>query len=321
MIDGQAPHRVVVIAMPGLGPLDFGIALYSFGFAPYELVVCGEGPVEEVLAKSVVVPSAGLEALETADTVIVPGHSPATRRPSDNVIAGLRGARARGARIASISTGTFTLGYAGLLDGHQATTHWMHLESLAETFPKADIRQDVLYVVSGQLYTSAGAASGIDMFLKMVRSDLGAAVANQRRRRLVAPPPRSGDQQQFYETFVPHPDEEPVLATRAWSLARLDEPLTLAQLAARANMSTRNFSRRFVAEIGETPMKWLRNARIDYACELLESTDQNISDVARRCGLGTRANFGRIFAQYVGVHPSEYRVMHRPSLNSPSRSP
>jgi transcriptional regulator GlxA family with amidase domain len=314
MIDDRASHRVAVLAVPGLGPLDFGIALYSFGFAPYELVVCGEAPVEEVLAKSLVVPTQGLEALDAADTVIVPGHSPTTLRPSDNVVAALRRARDGGARIASISTGAFTLGHAGLLDGHQATTHWMHVDSLATTFPNVDVRRDVLYVISSQLYTCAGAAAGIDMFLHMVRTDLGAAVANQRRRRLVAPPPRSSDERQFFETFVPHPDEEPVLATRSWSLAHLHEPLTLASMAARANMSTRNFSRRFVAETGDTPMKWLQTARIDYARELLESTDYNIADIAVRCGLGTRANFRRIFIQYVGISPREYRFMHRTPL-------
>lgn len=307
---------MVVVALPELGALDFGVALYSFGFEPYELLVCGEGPVEEVLAKSTVVPTHGLDALDTADTVIVPGCSPTSLRPSDNVVAGLRSARDRGARIASISTGSFALGYAGLLDGYQATTHWLHLDSLAATFPAADVRRDVLYVISGQLYTSAGAASGIDMFLNMVRSDLGAAVANQRRRRLVAPPPRSGEERQFFETVVPHPDEAPVLSTRAWSLGRLHEPLTLAQMAAYANMSTRNFSRRFTAETGETPMKWLQMARINCARELLESTDKNVADVARRCGLGTRANFRRIFIQYVGVSPSEYRFAHRTSRDT-----
>lgn len=313
MIDARVPHRVAVVAVPGLGPLDFGIALYSFGFAPYKLLVCGEAPVEEVLARSLVVPTAGLDALDTADTVIVPGHSPTSLRPSGNLVTSLRRARDLGARIASISTGAFTLGYAGLLDGHPATTHWMHLDSLAEAFPAADVRRDALYVTSGQLHTCAGAASGIDMFLNMVRCDLGAAVANQRRRRLVAPPPRSGDEPQFFETLVPHPDEELVLATRAWSLARLHEPLTVAQMAARANMSTRNFSRRFTAETGDTPMKWLQTARIDYARELLESTNRNVMDIARRCGLGTRANFRRIFIQHVGVSPNEYRFAHRAS--------
>jgi transcriptional regulator GlxA family with amidase domain len=308
VIDDRVAHRVAVVIGPGFGPIDFGVAIYSFGFAPYEPVVCGEVPVTETLGGSTIVPAAGLEALQSADTVIVPGYpDPTQSRPSESLVAGLRRAYERGARIASISTGAFALGYAGVLDGHQVTTHWMHLDSLADEFPRADVRRGVLYLSSGQIYTCAGAASGIDMFLHMIRDDLGAAVANQRRRRLVAAPLRGGDQRQVFEDFIPHPDEEAVSAVCAWSLDRLEEPLTLAQFAAEANMSTRNFSRRFIAETGQTPMKWLQAVRVDYARELLETTDKSIDDIARRCGLGTRVNFRRIFTNVVGLGPSQYR--------------
>jgi transcriptional regulator GlxA family with amidase domain len=311
VISPDMPHNVVVVAMPGWGPLDFGIALYSFGFAPYRLTVCGEAPAQELLAHSVLTPTVGLEALHDADTVIVPGYNPTENHPpSSAILRALRGAYDRGARIVSNSTAAFTLGYAGLLDGREVTTHWLHLDELAEAFPRCVVRREVIYITDGQLSSSAGGAAGIDLFLDMIRTDLGAAVANQRRRRLIAAPLRAGEQRQYFELETPHPTEDAVLAVRAWSLNRLEEQLTLADMAAQANMSIRNFSRRFTAETGNTPMKWLQAARIDYARELLETTDKNITEIARRVGMGSRANFRRIFVTHVGVAPNDYRTLH-----------
>jgi transcriptional regulator GlxA family with amidase domain len=312
MISTSSTHRVAVVAMPGLLTLDFAIPIHAFDCPPYELVVCGEGASREAQAGATISPAAGLEATETADTVIVPGYRPPTERPSDKVVAALREAHHRGARIASICTGAFTLGYAGLLDHREATTHWMYLDTFAAEFPDVVVRRDVLYLAQGQVCTSAGVAAGIDLCLQMIRSDLGAAVANQRGRMLVAAPHRTGDQRQFVEHFLPDPRGTLVADTRTWGLQRLAEPLTLADMARHANMSTRNFSRRFIAETGAPPMRWLRIARVDRARELLESTDQNVEQIARQVGLGTRANFRRIFTGFVGVGPREYRQLYRP---------
>lgn len=306
-----AAHQVAVLAMPGVLALDFGIPIHAFDFEAYHVVVCGEGPVEDAQAHTTINPPAGLEALNTADTVIVPGYMPPTRPPSETVIKGLQSAYRRGARVASICVGAFALGYAGLLDGREATTHWLHLAALTAEFPHARVRGDVLFISDGPVHTSAGVAAGIDLCLSMIRSDLGTAAANQRGRIMVAAPHRSGDQRQFIEHFVPHPRGDVVSATRAWILAHLDKPLTLADMAAHAHMSTRNFSRRFIAETGITPKKWLQVARIDHARELLETTDENVELVARRAGLGTTANFRRIFAQHVGTNPHQYRKLYR----------
>lgn len=311
MIDANTTHRVAVVAMPGLLPLDFGIPLHAFDFSPYEVSVCGEGSAAEPQGGSLIIPSVGLTAVEDADTVIVPGYRPPTERPSKEVVAALCNAHDRGARIASICTGAFALGYAGLLDHREATTHWMYLDTFTEEFPDVVVRSDVLYLEDGQVCTSAGVASGIDLCLQMIRSDLGATVANQRGRMLVAAPHRTGDQRQFVEHFLPRSRGSLVAATRSWSLAHLSEPLTLASMAKHANMSTRNFSRRFIAETGTPPMRWLRAARVDRARELLESADQNIEQIARQVGLGTRANFRRIFTDFVGIGPKEYRQMYR----------
>jgi transcriptional regulator GlxA family with amidase domain len=304
------PHRIAVIAPPGLLPLDFGIPVHAFDFESYEVTVCGEGPVEDAQGHTTIVPPADLNAAELADTVIVPGYFPVARRPSQALIDQLRNAHARGARVASICVGAFALGYAGLLDNRQATTHWMHLDTLAAAFPNARVRSDVLYITDDRVCTSAGVASGIDLCLNLIRTDFGAAVANQRGRALVAAPHRSGDQRQFVEYFAPELGTDAVAATRDWLLSRLDESVTLAEMAAHANMSTRNFSRRFNAATGMAPLKWLQAARIDRARMLLETSAMSIEKVARACGLGTPANFRRIFAHHVGISPLDYRQLY-----------
>jgi transcriptional regulator GlxA family with amidase domain len=313
MSDGPGAHRVAVLALPGMLALDFGIPVHAFDFDPYQVIVCGEGPVEDGQTHVIVSPPGGLDVLETADTVIVPGYYSPGDCPSAPVIEALRSAYDRGARLASICIGAFALGYAGLLDNREATTHWLHLDRLAATFPAAHVRRDVLYVSDGQVHTSAGVASGIDLCLAMIRTDLGATVANQRGRMLVAAPHRSGDQRQFIEHFIPTARADTVASTRTWIQTHLDQSMTLVDMASHANMSIRNFSRRFFAETGVTPKRWLQAARIDRACELLEMTDYNVERVAREVGLGTPANFRRVFFQYVGVTPHDYRRLYRGS--------
>lgn len=305
------PHRIAVVAMPGVLTLDMGIPMHAFDFEAYDVTVCGEGPVEDFQTHMLMTPPAGLEAIDDADTVIVPGYLPIAVPPTDKVIDRLQTAFERGARVASICVGAFALGYAGLLDGRRATTHWQFIDELSTEFPAIDIRRDVLYVADDRVCTSAGVASGIDLCLEMIRTDFGAVTANQRGRVLVAAPHRSGDQRQFIEYFAPRPRGDLVASTRNWILSRLRDPLTLTDMATQANMSTRNFSRRFTAETGMTPSKWLQAARIDYARELLEASDEGIDRIGRMSGLGTSANFRRLFAQHVGVMPSEYRRMYR----------
>ncbi|WP_197746655.1 GlxA family transcriptional regulator [Mycobacterium saskatchewanense] len=311
---GSAAHEVAVVAMPGVLSFELGIAIHVFDFDAYAVTVCGEGTVQDGQSRVAISPPAGLEAIAEADTVIVPGSFPAAARPSPALISALQEAHGNGARIASICLGSFALGYAGLLDHRQSTTHWLHLDTLAQRFPGTEVCRDVLYVRDGSVCTSAGVASGIDLCLDMIRSDLGAAEANQRGRILVAAPHRSGDQRQFVQHFVPPVRGDSMSSTRDWLLAHLHAPLTLEDIARHANMSTRNFSRRFFAETGVSPMKWLQTARIDHARELLESTDLTVEQVARRSGLGTVANFRRIFTRQVSVLPRDYRQLYRPLL-------
>lgn len=305
-------QRVAVLVLEGAKPLDVGIPAQVFttrASMPYEVQVCGAvpGPVAGGDGLSYHV-AHGLEALAWADLVFVPGYRfPDREDPPPAVVAALVAAHERGARLAAISTGAFALAATGLLDGRRATTHWHYTRALAEKYPRIRVDGNVLFVDEGSVLTSAGAASGIDLCLHVLRRDLGVAASNHAARRLVAAPYRSGGQAQYVPRSVPEPHGERFAATREWALHRLGEPLGLDVLARHAAVSARTFSRRFVKETGYTPMQWVMRARVDRARELLERSELGVEQIAAEVGLGTGANLRLHFQRVLGTTPSEYR--------------
>ncbi|MEU2547683.1 helix-turn-helix domain-containing protein [Streptomyces roseolus] len=305
-------YRVAVLVLEGAKPLDVGIPAQVFttrASMPYEVRVCGATPGlvagGDGLSYNV---DHGLDALGWADIVFVPGYRfPDREDPPQAVVEALIAAHARGARLAAISTGAFALAATGLLDGRRATTHWHYARALAEKWPHVQVDENVLFVDEGSVLTSAGAASGIDLCLHILRGDLGVGAANHAARRLVAAPYRSGGQAQYVPRSVPEPHGERFAATREWVLHRLDEPLTLDVLSRHAAVSPRTFSRRFVEETGYTPMQWLLRARVDRARELLERSELGVEQIAAETGLGTGANLRMHFQRILGTTPSDYR--------------
>lgn len=308
----NSPHRVAVLVLEGAKPLDVGIPAQVFSTRPsmpYELRACAleAGPVTggEGLAYSV---EHGLETLDWADTVFIPGYRfPADSDPPEAIVTALQRAHERGARLAAISTGAFALAATGLLDGRRATTHWHYTRALQERHPRVRVDENVLFVDEGQLLTSAGGASGVDLCLHLVRRDHGVALSNHTARRLVAAPYRSGGQAQYVPRSVPEPLGDLYAATREWALTHLHEPLTVERLARNARVSARTFARHFVEDTGYTPMQWILRARIDQARSLLESTDLPVEQIAAHVGLGTGANLRMHFQRILGTSPTEYR--------------
>jgi transcriptional regulator GlxA family with amidase domain len=309
-------RRVAVLVLPGAKPLDVGIPAQVFSTRPsmpYDVRVCGAAPgvIPGGDGLSYVVDS-GLEATEWADIVFVPGYRrPDAELPEVEVLAALRAAHARGSRLAAISTGAFALAATGLLDGKRATTHWHYTKALARLYPRIRVDENVLFVDEGDVLTSAGAASGIDLCLHVLRGDLGVAASNHAARRLVAAPYRSGGQAQYVPRSVPEPLDARFAATREWAIGHLGEPLTLEGLARHAAVSPRTLSRRFVDDTGYTPMQWLLRVRVDVARELLESSERSVEQIAADVGLGSGANLRAHFHRILGTSPTEYRRTFR----------
>ncbi|MGW5577758.1 transcriptional regulator FtrA [Micromonospora chokoriensis] len=316
----SAAHRVAVLAYPGMSVFEtgivtevFGLPRPEFGVEWYDLVVCAEqpGPVPVVGGASLHTPY-DLADLAGARTVIVPGVPDVTGDPSPELVTALRRAHRRGARIMSICSGAFALAGAGLLDGRRATTHWRYAELLARRYPRIEVDPDVLYLDDGDLLTSAGSAAGLDLCVHVVRRDHGAAVANAVARRLVIPPHRDGGQAQFVEAPVPvDPDDDRIAASIDWALARLAEPLTVAQLAGNAHMSSRTYLRHFARATGTSPIRWLIDQRVRASLPLLEETDAPVERVARSVGFDTPVTYRHHFGRIMLTSPSAYRRAFR----------
>jgi AraC family transcriptional regulator, transcriptional activator FtrA len=203
------------------------------------------------------------------------------------------------------------LAAAGLLDGRRATVHWMYASLLAERYPKVTVDPAVLYVDDGDVLTSAGTAAGLDLCLHLVRLDLGAEIANLLARRLVIPPHRPGGQAQYVETPLARQDDESIAPLLHWALEHLSQPLTINDLALRQHVTPRTPIRRFHAATGTSPIQWLLAQRVQRARSMLESTDEPLSRIAGRCGLGTEVNLRHHFARLIGVAPTQYRRTFR----------
>jgi transcriptional regulator GlxA family with amidase domain len=311
MREKRQVERVVVLALDGVYPFELGIPSRILGAAGghYEVLTCSVdgGPVRSNADFTIGVQH-GPEILATADTVVVapmaPAHIPAVL-PAE-VAAALALIRPD-ARVVSICTAAFVLAAAGLLDGRRATTHWQSTDVFRRMYPQVELDPDVLFVDDGRILTSAGAASGVDVCLHIVRTDHGSELANSVARRCVVPPFRDGGQAQYIEQPVPQSGAASTAATRAWALERLDDPLTLAELAAHARMSLRTFARRFHDEVGVSPGRWLIQQRVARARHLLESSDLSVDQIAGQVGFATGASLRQHLHAAIGVSPQAYR--------------
>ncbi|MEU1160200.1 GlxA family transcriptional regulator [Streptomyces sp. NPDC090075] len=313
----QSTHRVAVIVDAGTNPFEVGVATELFGLPrpelgltvpPYEVTLCA--PTREVRMNHgffTLTGVPGLEAVDAADTLVVPGRPDNVVPRGADVLDAVRRAHARGARVVSFCTGTFALAEAGLLDGRPATTHWRWADVFRELHPRVLLRPDVLFVDDGDLLTASGSAAALDLGLHIWRQDHGAEIANAVSRRLVFASHRDGGQRQFVERPVPEVPDESLGPLLAWAQERLDEPLTVADLAARAAVSPATLHRRFRAQLGTTPLAWLTGERVALACRLIERGEERVDVVAARSGLGTSANLRARLRRETGLSPSDYR--------------
>jgi transcriptional regulator GlxA family with amidase domain len=311
-------HQLAVLALDNVVAFDLATPLEVFGRVrladgsrPYDVRVCAPQP--EVNAQAFTVRAErGLEALETAGTIVLPGCHDATQPVPEEVLTALRTAASRGARIASICAGAFVLAATGLLDGRRATTHWLGAAQFRAMFPAVELDPGVLYVDEGQFLTSAGAAAGLDLCLHLLRRDHGSAVAAQAARLSVMPLEREGGQAQFIvpeQPPAPRGSElEPLLR---WLDDNAGHDLTLEAIAGRAGMSTRTLNRRFREQTGTTPLQWLHRARIRRAQHLLETTAHPVDRIGSQVGFGSPTAFRDRFKRVVGTSPHSYRRSFR----------
>jgi transcriptional regulator GlxA family with amidase domain len=316
-----ASRRVVLVVYPGAQLLDIAGPLEVFRGAGR--LVPGSY-VTDVVAKEGVTTSSGLPVVPDGplpdgdiDTLLVVGGPGVRQALADEELVGwLAGAVGRSRRIASVCTGALLLAHVGLLDGRRATTHWSAAGKLARRHPGVLVEEDRLYVRDGEVWTSGGVTSGMDLALALVEDDLGRDVALEVARWLVWFVRRPGGQSQFSGPLVTPPGTgQGVLGdVREWVLRNLDADLRIEPLAERARMSPRNFARVFHRDVGVTPGVFVERARVEAARRALTSGSEGVEVVASRCGFGTAETMRRAFHRQLGVGPTEYRRRFRPSL-------
>lgn len=315
----MALHTIGVVLVEPVAVFEFGVATEVFGLdrtadgvPAFEYRVCTADPRKPLKTKTTtaitITATHGLDGLHDCDLVIVSATLPrGNGRYPEEVLEALRTAHRNGATLLSVCSGAFILGEAGLLEGRNCTTHWMYADQFATRYPSANVDARALYVDDGDIVTSAGTAAGIDACLHLVRRELGTAVATRIARRMVVPPQRDGGQQQFVQMPVPECTADSLAPLLTWMAENLADDHSARSLARRAMMSERTFARRFVAETGTTPHKWLIGQRVLHARTLLEESDLSIEQIADRVGFNSPVVLREHFRRQIGLAPVDYR--------------
>ncbi|MDQ2651230.1 MAG: GlxA family transcriptional regulator [Actinomycetota bacterium] len=318
----MAPRDVVFVIYPGIQGLDlvgpaevFTGVNRELGRAAYRVRVAAAAPgVVSTHAGMGVVADVGLAEIDgPLDTLMVVGGEGTRDAVFDEaLVAEVARLARRSSRVTSVCSGAFVLAMAGLLDGRRATTHWQVCELLATSFPTVDVDPEPIFVRDGQVYTSAGVTSGMDLALALVEDDHGRDVALAVARRLVLFLRRPGNQAQFSATLAAQMAERDGL--REAQRLVIDHPerdWTVASMARSANLSERHFARCFTDEVGVTPARYVEAVRVEAARRLLEETDHGVEAVAGAAGFGTAETMRRAFLRIVRTSPSEYRNRFR----------
>jgi len=304
-------QRVGFIVLPGFQLLSvsalsvFELANWEMGESVYDVHLLSEtgGSIRSSIGISV-----ATEPFDDRnfDTVMV-GGSAVVGALTPGVIKFLRQALQRSRRIASTCTGAFVLAEAGLLDGRRATTHWHRARELQIRFPKLKVEEDRIFIVDGQVWTSAGMTAGIDLALAMIEKDFGADVARAVARKLVVYHRRAGGQSQFSALLELEPKSDRIQRALEYAKRNLDRPLTVRQLAEAAHLSPRQFSRAFQAETGQSPAKAVENLRVEAARLMMEQSRHPIDVIARQTGFADRDRMRRAFLRTFGQPPQAIR--------------
>jgi transcriptional regulator GlxA family with amidase domain len=317
------PRRVAILGFPGVQPLDvigptevFTGADRLAGGGEYEVEVVAQeaAPITARTGAYGLVPKTTTARYRgPIDTLIVGGGFGVQKAADDlGLIRWIRSAARRSRRVCSVCTGSFLLARAGLLEGRTVTTHWSGTAELARRHPELTVDPNPIFVRDGDVWTSAGVTSGMDLSLALVEEDLGREIAVEIARWLVLFLQRPGGQAQFSSHLSAElAERRPLRELQSWIADNLGSDLRVETLADRVAMSPRNFARFFRREIGLTPAAYVEELRVERARQLLEESAEPIEPISTRCGFGTPETMRRAFARRVGVPPAQYRARFR----------
>ncbi|QLW75967.1 helix-turn-helix domain-containing protein [Citrobacter freundii] len=309
---------VAIVAVEDFSPFHFSVPciIFSDKMAAkkrFEVQICAEKPgIVSSQDGFSVTASHGYEAVTAADIVVVPYWGTTGHRPPQGLLNALNCARQNGAQIVGLCLGAFVLGYAGLLDGKRAATHWEFEQDFQTRFPAARLDINALYVDDDGIITSAGTAAALDCCLYVIRQHFGSTVANQIARRMIVPPHREGGQAQFIEQPVAKNTQDQRINTLLDYLRQhLHEQHNLDTLAQRVMMSRRTLTRHFMKATGSSVAEWLITERLRRSQELLESSSLPVERIAEQVGFLSPVTWRQHFKAHFGVSPAEWRKTFR----------
>jgi transcriptional regulator GlxA family with amidase domain len=324
---------IVIVPMPGTYMLDIAGPLDIFTAADrilnqtaattdtgYEILLASPLNTKKIATNSGIEMNCTLKVDEIdrpIDTLIVAGFSIRQLESGRHFCNWLRETYPEMRRIGSVCIGTYALAEAGILDGKQATTHWEFSQDFQRRYPDIRVDTNPFYTRDGNVYTSGGVASGIDLALALVEEDYGRDIALAAARKLVLYLKRTGYQSQFSTLLQMHAMENSIASKlQPWMMQHMQDDLTVEELAVHSNMSLRNFNRVFQKETGMTPAKFVEKLRIEMARKYLEDSDLSMEQIAEKCGLGGVVSMRRTFMRHMMVSPSDYRRTFRTSLQT-----
>ncbi len=316
----RLPRIIEILAFPDVQLLDVAGPLQVFASAnercarlgelrPYELRVVASPPSSVMTTAGLALATLPLPGSDSQpDTLVVAGGRGVLDASEDAALMAWLNVRARLARrVASVCTGAFLLGSSGLLEERRVTTHWARCAELARRFPNACVEPDPIFIRDGRVWSSAGVTAGMDLALALVEEDLGRQAALGVARQLVMYLKRPGGQAQFSAALSLQDAEDTFGVLHRWMTSHLRDDLSVEVLAARVNMSERNFSRRYADETGLTPARAVERLRTEEARRLLSDTSLPIKRVAQLCGFGSDETMRRSFLRLLRVSPQDYR--------------
>jgi transcriptional regulator GlxA family with amidase domain len=290
------------------GPISVFEMAGRFAGAPSSVKVLAEMPGPVRSSSGVEMSARSLRASAALSTLmVVGGEGVRIAAQSARILAFVRAAAKRGVRIASVCSGAYILAEAGLLDGRRATTHWRRTPHFLSAYPKVRLEPDKIFVRDGDVWSSAGISAGIDLALALMAEDFGDEVSRQTARQLVLYDRRSGGQSQFSSLLELKASTQRFGPLLTWAREHLDEPLTVEHLAERAGMSTRHFTRAFIAETGSTPSKAVERLRLEVARQQVQSSTEAIERVAQSAGFRDPERMRRAFIRAFGQPPQSLR--------------
>ncbi|MEU6283773.1 GlxA family transcriptional regulator [Streptomyces sp. NPDC047028] len=316
----MAQRTVLVVLFDGVqsldvtGPVEVFAGAEQYAPGTYRIRTASlDGSAVRTSSGLAVVPDGSLAGAPAPHTLVVPGGE-GTREADPALVEWLREHGPRARRLVSVCTGAIPLARAGLLDGRRVTTHWAYCDTLARHHPAVEVDPDPIFVRDGNVATSAGVTSGIDLALALVEEDLGRDAALTVARRLVVFLRRPGNQAQFSAQLAAQTARrEPLRDVQQWISEHPDGDLSVDSLAARAALSPRHFARAFRAETGMTPGRYVDRVRLEHARRLLEDTAGGVEEISRASGYGTPEAMRRAFLRTLGASPAEYRRRFRPA--------